>query len=444
MTDTLKALKDDAAKKKLIAENLRAQTRAAYAAAVRAQTAYAAEERHPNAGNKNKSTNLAYAANIGDATHSHSNPVSSPEDYHRDKIAQSEAIITNLEYELSEERYRLFTYKQNLHECQNGEDLSSIVERDRSAEFWLEQLQTKYRHHHSTEVAIILNKAGISSLDLCYLVVDMAEIIKSETAENLKVIDIMKNWNGLLTTPGNVKDSIYYHICKSQVIDLSTNEKHLSVKGLAAQQPDKYKPTSKGSIQTEAGGLTFTFPAGTTVGQIGECIDGYFAEHPEDKPSSEPSVLGEAVKGELLAAAKVADIIPDTGNSVLSGLSWVGHKLGIGDGTYTPAEKVSNLLPDSWIPQTKYVRTGADIISDVAGFELGGAPIEAAKGATWAERLQTALAKSATGSVVSQETKGNVTANRTTQDEAIQLITHGAGEGLRALLADRVTLCSPL
>lgn len=205
---------------------------------------------------------------------------------------------------------------------------------------------------------------------------------------------------------------------------------------IAAQQPDKYKPTSKGSIQAEAGGLTFTFPAGTTVGQIGECIDGYFAKHPEDKPSSEPSVLGEAAKGELLAAAKVADIIPDAGNSVLSGLSWVGHKLGIGDGTYTPAEKVSNLLPDNWIPQTKYARTGADIISDVAGFELGGAPIEAAKGATWAERLQTALAKGAAGSVVSQETKGDVTANRTTQDEAIQLLTHGAGEGLRALIPD--------
>ncbi|EDF8717272.1 hypothetical protein GYD59_002397 [Salmonella enterica] len=138
------------------------------------------------------------------------------------RITELEARITNLEYELSEERDRLFTYKQNLHECQNGEGLSSIVERDRSAEFWLEQLQTKYRHYHSADVAIILDKAGFSSIDLCYLIVDMAGIIKSETVENLKVIDIMKNRDGLLTTPGNVKDSIYYHICKSQGIDLST------------------------------------------------------------------------------------------------------------------------------------------------------------------------------------------------------------------------------
>lgn len=149
---------------------------------------------------------------------------------------------------------------------------------------------------------------------------------------------------------------------------------------------------------------------------------------------SEPTVIGETAKGELLAAAKIADIIPDMGNSVLSGLSWAGHKLGIGDGTYTPAEKVSDLLPDSWLPQTRYAQLGSDIISDVAGFELGGAPIEAAKGATWVERLQTALAKGAAGSLASQETKGDVTAGRTAQDEVIQLLTHGAGEGLQALL----------
>lgn len=222
MTDTLKALKTDADQKKVIAENLRAQTKAAFAAAARAQVAYITEERRLKVMNTNKSVDSAQEATTKVITHSHTNPVSSPKDYHRDKIAQSEAIITNLEYELSEERDRLFTYKQNLHECQNWEDLSNIVERDRSAEFWLEQLQTKYRHYHSVEVAIILNKAGISSLDLCYLVVDMAEIIRSETAENLKVIDIMKNRDGLLTTPGNVKDSIYYHICKNQGIDLST------------------------------------------------------------------------------------------------------------------------------------------------------------------------------------------------------------------------------
>ncbi|EOF5679942.1 hypothetical protein ACK1IC_000234 [Salmonella enterica] len=222
MTDTLKALKTDADQKKLVAENLRMQTRKAYTTAARAQAVYIAEEKRLKALSDGKPTDSVQEATTEEVTLPHSNPVSSSEDYHKDKIAQSEAIITNLEYELSEERDKLDVYKQNLRECQSRDDLSSIVERDRRAEYWLEQLQTKYRHYQSAEVAMIMDKAGFSSIDLCYLVVDMTGIIKSETVENLKVIDIMKNRDGLLTTPGNVEDSIYYHICKSQGIDLST------------------------------------------------------------------------------------------------------------------------------------------------------------------------------------------------------------------------------
>ncbi|EAM6531563.1 hypothetical protein CGZ11_04745 [Salmonella enterica] len=223
MTDTLKILKAEADQKKLEAENLRAQTKAAYAAAARAQVAYITEERHLKAMGTDKPVDSAQEATTEVITHSHSNPASSPEDYHRDKIAQSEAIITNLEYEISKEKDRLDIYKQNLRESQSGESLTApSSERDERAEFWLEQIQTKYRNYSDSEIAINLNKAGLSSIDLCHLVVDMARIIKSETAENLKVIDIMKNRDGLLTTPGNVKDSIYYHICKSQGIDLST------------------------------------------------------------------------------------------------------------------------------------------------------------------------------------------------------------------------------
>jgi hypothetical protein len=224
---------------------------------------------------------------------------------------------------------------------------------------------------------------------------------------------------------------------------------------IAAQQPEKYqqqinskpwekyqqqinsKPWeeyqgSKSPIKVTTEGLEFEFPAGTTMTQVSNAI----AEYMSKKHSGEPSIWGETGKGLLLAAAKTADAIPDAGNSVLSSLSWVGRKFGISDGTYTPAEKVSDLLPDSWLPQTQYARTGANVISDVAGFELGGAPIEAAKGATWAKRLQAALAKGAAGSVVAQETKGDVTTERTMQDELIQLATHGFGEGVRALLPE--------
>ncbi len=118
------------------------------------------------------------------------------------KIAELEARITNLEYELSEERDRVYVYKQNLRECQSGEDLSSFVERDGRAEYWLEQIQTKYRHYPDYEVAMILDETGFSSIDLCYLVVDMAGIIKAENRKNIDAIFKLVDCNGMVTTPG--------------------------------------------------------------------------------------------------------------------------------------------------------------------------------------------------------------------------------------------------
>lgn len=202
MTDTLKALKTDADQKKVIAENLRAQTRAAFAAAARAQSAYIAEEKRLQDRNDGNLAGSAQKAIAKKVTKLHGNPVVTPEDYHRGKIAQSEATITNIEHELAKERDRLDIYKQNLRECQSGEDLSSIVERDGRAEFWLEQLQTKYRNYPESDIAIILDKAGFSSIDLCYLVVDMAGIIKAENRKNIDAIFKLVDCNGTVTTPG--------------------------------------------------------------------------------------------------------------------------------------------------------------------------------------------------------------------------------------------------
>ncbi|HCM1939498.1 TPA: hypothetical protein N3A46_002083 [Salmonella enterica subsp. houtenae serovar 57:z4,z23:-] len=203
MTDTLKILKAEADQKKLEAENLRAQTRTAYATAVRAQAAYITEEKRLKALSAGKSTDSVQEATAEGIMLPSSNPVSTPEDYHRDKIAQSEAVITNLEYELSKEKDRLDVYKQNLLESKRGESLTApSSERDTRAEFWLEQIQTKYRHYHSEEVAMILDNAGLSSIDLCYLVVDMAGIIKTENKKNIEVIFKLVGCNGMITVPG--------------------------------------------------------------------------------------------------------------------------------------------------------------------------------------------------------------------------------------------------
>ncbi|EOF5149930.1 hypothetical protein ACK1W5_000596 [Salmonella enterica] len=118
------------------------------------------------------------------------------------RITELEAIITDLEYELSEERDKLDVYKQNLRERQNGEDLSSITERDGKAEYWLEQIQTKYHHYPDYEVAMILDEAGFSSIDLCCLVVDMAKIIKVENRKNIEAIFRLVDCNGMITVPG--------------------------------------------------------------------------------------------------------------------------------------------------------------------------------------------------------------------------------------------------
>ncbi|ECZ5469478.1 hypothetical protein KHA76_002036 [Salmonella enterica subsp. houtenae serovar 44:z36,[z38]:-] len=118
------------------------------------------------------------------------------------RITELEARITDLEYELSEERDKLDVYKQNLRERQNGEDLSSITERDGKAEYWLEQIQTKYRHYPDYEVAMILDEAGFSSIDLCCLVVDMAKIIKVENRKNIEAIFNLVDCNGMITVPG--------------------------------------------------------------------------------------------------------------------------------------------------------------------------------------------------------------------------------------------------
>ncbi|ECU0901150.1 hypothetical protein DMH99_10085 [Salmonella enterica] len=61
------------------------------------------------------------------------------------------------------------------------------------------------------------------------------------------------------------------------------------------------------------------------------------------------------------AVVKIADAIPDAGNAVLSGLSWLGGKLGVGDGTYTPAEKFSELEPEWMKPQTEWGDTASTV-----------------------------------------------------------------------------------
>lgn len=81
------------------------------------------------------------------------------------------------------------------------------------------------------------------------------------------------------------------------------------------------------------------------------------------------SALAENARMLASAPVRALDAIPEMGNSVLSGLAWAGQKIGIGDGTYTPAETFSELEPGWMKPQTEYGNIGANV-----GGMLLGAP----------------------------------------------------------------------
>lgn len=72
--------------------------------------------------------------------------------------------------------------------------------------------------------------------------------------------------------------------------------------------------------------------------------------------------LKESARALLAAAANVADIIPEVGDSVVEAAAWAGQKLGVGDGSYTPATRFKNMLPDWAKPQTTAGKIASEAI----------------------------------------------------------------------------------
>lgn len=88
------------------------------------------------------------------------------------------------------------------------------------------------------------------------------------------------------------------------------------------------------------------------------------------KPASQPEPesdwvddlkygVKEAGKSVAQAGVNTANIIPEIGDSIVSAAAWAGEKIGLGDGTYTPAMRFS--LPEDMRPET----TGGKIASEV-------------------------------------------------------------------------------
>lgn len=124
-------------------------------------------------------------------------------------------------------RIRLEQLELSLHECLQGESPIQIQEELRPHDieaFWIEKLLVTYRDNcgYAGNSAAELYSSNLDREALCHIAADLVDIIAKELMENLKVIETMKNRDGMLTTPGNIEGSLWYLICKQRGIDLST------------------------------------------------------------------------------------------------------------------------------------------------------------------------------------------------------------------------------
>ncbi|MEB0317593.1 hypothetical protein VC506_06225 [Citrobacter freundii] len=172
-------------------------------------------------------------------------------------------------------------------------------------------------------------------------------------------------------------------------------------------------------MEVTANGKTFTFPEGTSTEDIGSAIDEYFAGQSataeqagqdtqavdqqvrSNSQQSKPmhpqgqgffSDLGNSAvdvgKGIAQAGVGVLNIPAEMADAVSSAGVWALNKMGIGDGTYQLAPRVT--LPDSMKPKT----TGGQITGEVLPYLLPtGLESAAVKGAGLVERAGTKAAQ---------------------------------------------------
>ncbi|EAM7084741.1 lytic transglycosylase domain-containing protein [Salmonella enterica] len=188
-------------------------------------------------------------------------------------------------------------------------------------------------------------------------------------------------------------------------------------------------------MKVTANGKTFTFPEGTSTEDIGSAIDEYFAGQsaqqeqqgtstpPESQPQQQGgfiSDLGNAAaetgRGLLQAGVNLANIPASMADAVASAGAWAGQKLGIGDGTYQPAPRVTTqgleqdfgLQQGALTPQTtegKIFSEALPYLTPVGAERIAAqAPSIAGRVAQGASRL---LAENAVGSLAANSERDN-------------------------------------
>ncbi|ECW8524027.1 lytic transglycosylase domain-containing protein [Salmonella enterica] len=188
-------------------------------------------------------------------------------------------------------------------------------------------------------------------------------------------------------------------------------------------------------MKVTANGKTFTFPEGTSTEDIGSAIDEYFSGQSAQQeqqgtsmtPGSQPqqqggfiSGLGNAAaetgRGLLQAGVNLANIPASMADAVASAGAWAGQKLGIGDGTYQPAPRVTTqgleqgfgLQQGALTPQTtegKIFSEALPYLTPVGVERIAAqAPSIAGRVAQGASRL---LAENAVGSLAANSERDN-------------------------------------
>ncbi|EDM4447276.1 lytic transglycosylase domain-containing protein [Salmonella enterica] len=188
-------------------------------------------------------------------------------------------------------------------------------------------------------------------------------------------------------------------------------------------------------MKVTANGKTFTFPEGTSTEDIGSAIDEYFAGQsaqqeqqgtstpPESQPQQQGgfiSDLGNAAaetgRGLLQAGVNLANIPASMADDVASAGAWAGQKIGIGDGTYQPAPRVTTqgleqdfgLQQGALTPQTtegKIFSEALPYLTPVGAERIAAqAPSIAGRVAQGASRL---LAENAVGSLAANSERDN-------------------------------------
>ncbi|EAA9739126.1 lytic transglycosylase domain-containing protein [Salmonella enterica subsp. enterica serovar Holcomb] len=221
-------------------------------------------------------------------------------------------------------------------------------------------------------------------------------------------------------------------------------------------------------MKVTANGKTFTFPEGTSTEDIGSAIDEYFAGQsaqqeqqgtstpPESQPQQQGgfiSDLGNAAaetgRGLLQAGVNLANIPASMADAVASAGAWAGQKLGIGDGTYQPAPRVTTqgleqdfgLQQGALTPQTtegKIFSEALPYLTPVGAERIAAqAPSIAGRVAQGASRL---LAENAVGSLAANSERDNPEALATDLGTGVALggainqLGRAAGAAYRGIL----------